>query len=76
WHLLDPIFEVNRGARALVEARPLGVFVDVAPHMVSHEQPRAELYEADGLHLSPAGYAVWRDVLLRYRVPLLEDAGA
>ena len=26
-------------------------------------QPRRELFEADGLHLSPAGYQVWQEVL-------------
>lgn len=73
WHLLDSIDEVNRGARTLVETRRLGVFVDVVPHMISSGQPRAELCEADGLHLSRAGYAVWRELLFRHRVPLLED---
>jgi hypothetical protein len=29
----------------------------------SENQPRPELYGADGYHLSKEGYAIWRDVL-------------
>jgi lysophospholipase L1-like esterase len=73
WHLLDGIQDVNRGARELVESRDDGVFVNVAPHMVWRGQPRAELYEPDGLHLSAAGYALWRELVLEHRVPLFES---
>src|SRR5580692_8845205 len=64
------------GARKLVEARPRGVFVDVVPAMLSGGSPRPELFEPDGLHLSAKGYALWRDLLLRHRTPLLADAAA
>jgi lysophospholipase L1-like esterase len=73
WHLVDRIYDFNAGARRLIGQRQLGVFVDVVPLMVEEGQPRAELYEPDGLHLSRAGYAVWRDALFRHRVPLFED---
>jgi lysophospholipase L1-like esterase len=26
-------------------------------------QPRPELYLEDGLHMTPAGYAIWRDLI-------------
>jgi lysophospholipase L1-like esterase len=74
WHLVDTIHQVNAGARQVIEQRPRGIFVDVAPLMLDRGRPRTDLYEPDGLHLSRAGYAVWRDALLRHRVPLLEDA--
>jgi lysophospholipase L1-like esterase len=73
WHLIDTIHAVNAGARTLIERRKSGVFVDIMPHMVSDGHPRTELFEPDGLHLSPAGYAVWRDALFRHRVPLFEE---
>jgi len=76
WHLIDRIHAVNAGARKLVEARPRGVFVDVVPAMLSGGSPRPELFEPDGLHLSAKGYALWRDLLLRHRTPLLADAAA
>ncbi len=46
-------------------------FVDVAPKMVDAQGgPRADLLREDGLHMRPAGYAIWTDalkpVLLRY----------
>jgi lysophospholipase L1-like esterase len=73
WHLIERIHDVNAGARRLVEKRDRGVFVDVLPHMVSNGHPRTDLFEPDGLHLSAAGYALWRDLLLHHRVPLFED---
>jgi lysophospholipase L1-like esterase len=46
-------------------------FVDVAAKMLdAHGAPRADLLRDDGLHMRPAGYAIWIDalkpVLLRY----------
>ena len=46
-------------------------FVDVAAKMLdAHGAPRADLLREDGLHMRPAGYAIWIDalqpVLLRY----------
>ncbi len=73
WHLLERIHAVNAGARALVESRSRGIFVDVVPAMLTDGKPRPELFEADGLHLSPKGYALWRELLLQHRVPLMED---
>jgi lysophospholipase L1-like esterase len=73
WQLADAIEKLNAGAKVLLEERPSGVFVDVAPLMVENGRPRPELYTADGLHLSPAGYLLWRTVLLQHRIPLLES---
>jgi lysophospholipase L1-like esterase len=39
-------------------------FVDIAPQMVdAHGKPRSELFREDGLHMRPAGYAIWSDAL-------------
>jgi lysophospholipase L1-like esterase len=47
-------------------------FVDVAPRMLDAQgRPRPPLFRADGLHMSPAGYAVWIAALK----PVLADYG-
>jgi lysophospholipase L1-like esterase len=47
-------------------------FVDVAAKMLdAHGQPRPELLREDGLHMLPAGYAIWIDALK----PVLERYG-
>jgi lysophospholipase L1-like esterase len=39
-------------------------FLDIYPLMVDGQgDPRRNLFEADGLHLSPAGYAVWQQAI-------------
>jgi len=45
--------------------------VDVAANMLdANGKPRAALFRSDGLHMAPAGYAIWvralRPVLARY----------
>jgi lysophospholipase L1-like esterase len=45
----------------IAEAGPGNYYLDINPGMVDGRgQPRPALFEADGLHLSPAGYAVWQ----------------
>jgi lysophospholipase L1-like esterase len=55
-------------ANALIAATcredPRLAFADVVPPMLDAAgQPRAELFVADRLHLSEAGYAVWRPIV-------------
>jgi lysophospholipase L1-like esterase len=39
-------------------------YVDVfTPMLDASGQPRPELYLEDGLHMTPAGYAIWRDLI-------------
>jgi lysophospholipase L1-like esterase len=43
------------------------IFADVWNLMLSENgEPREELYLGDRLHLKPAGYAIWREVLQKY----------
>jgi lysophospholipase L1-like esterase len=53
--------------RKLLEQRACGVWVDVFPAMLAGGGPRPELFAADGLHLNADGYALWREVVSRYR---------
>ena len=42
-------------------------YIDVyTPMLDSAGQPRADLFQADMLHLSPAGYAVWKNAITPY----------
>ncbi|TNF38371.1 MAG: hypothetical protein EP329_00790 [Deltaproteobacteria bacterium] len=55
---------LNDAAAALAAGDPGLVFVDVAPPFLAlGEPPPADLFVADGLHLSASGYALWDSVL-------------
>ena len=56
--------ELNARVRALASASRDLVFIDVAPAMLSGGRPR-DLFVEDGLHMAPAGYAIWRDLVRR-----------
>lgn len=67
-HLLD----VQRQANALIQsdAQRLRVdYVDVfTPMLDDRLQPREDLFIADRLHMNPAGYVLWRNILAPYLV--------
>ncbi len=57
-----------RQANALIasysRSDPALAFIDIYDRMLDHSgQPRAELFEPDALHPSPAGYALWREAI-------------
>ena len=62
WKLESQRQEANRLVRAIVAADRNQTFVDVGTPMLdpSSGHPRAALYRADSLHMTPAGYALWR----------------
>ncbi|MBI1356423.1 MAG: GDSL family lipase [Acidobacteria bacterium] len=63
-HLQKSIARVNRGIAQRLAAMPDAVYVDVhGPMLDRNGDPRPELYAADGLHLSPAGYDLWTQIL-------------
>jgi lysophospholipase L1-like esterase len=70
WNLRDRIDETNAAIRRQLEQRPNGFYIDVNQAMLDGGQPRRELYTDDGLHLSPAGYRLWADILWQYGEPL------
>jgi lysophospholipase L1-like esterase len=64
WRLIDPMRAVNASIRKLAEDTPYVEFVDIdAPMLGADGKPRAELFIADGLHLSDAGYRLWSDLV-------------
>jgi lysophospholipase L1-like esterase len=63
WKLWPKMQEANRLIAADCDGKKLN-FVDITPPMLDAQgKPRAELLAKDGLHLSPAGYAIWNDLL-------------
>jgi GDSL-like Lipase/Acylhydrolase family len=64
WHLVGNMRRANRLIRDVVARDPHLGYVDVHWPMVGdNARPRPELYQPDGLHLSPAGYRLWTDIL-------------
>ena len=70
WDRWPQTVVLNRLLAEECEKKETLVFVDVATAMLDHDgQPRPELYLEDRLHMSEAGYAIWRNILY----PLLMD---
>jgi lysophospholipase L1-like esterase len=68
WHLQGAIQEANRLIGEELRGRPGAFFIDLMTPMLGGDgRPRQELYVEDGLHLSAAGYRLWREVVGAYR---------
>ena len=65
--LLPKVREANAAVAAWLKAVPRSDYVDVfTPMMGADGRPRAELFVADRLHLSHAGYRLWQSVVGPY----------
>ena len=61
---IDRVREANRLIRTEIARDSLQVYVDVfTPMLDASGQPRPELFVADSLHLTRAGYLLWRALL-------------
>lgn len=70
-NLWKEMLRANRLMAAFAEVEPGVTFIDVATPMFDDgDALRPELFVADGLHMSPAGYEVWTGVV---RPVLLAD---
>ena len=68
WPIVERIRRLNELVREDMEARGRGYYVDVFSAMLDAEgAPRAELFQADGLHLSREGYRLWARLLEPHR---------
>jgi lysophospholipase L1-like esterase len=67
WHLRESIRETNLAIEHELSQCPRGVFINIFDHMLENGVPRRELFAEDGLHLSPAGYRLWKEILWNYR---------
>jgi len=64
WHLADAMREGNRMIEAFSAEDPLLNYIDVfTPMLGENGRPIPELFVSDSLHMTPAGYAVWRSVV-------------
>lgn len=68
WALYPKMQEANALIKQYIEAHPQRLrFADVGKPMLGPDgQPRPELYVEDGLHMTPAGYKIWKRVLRPY----------
>jgi len=64
WEIIGKIRTANRLIREETQTDPFQHFIDIFPLMLNvQETPVKILFEADGLHLSPEGYALWTKVI-------------
>jgi len=64
WALVSQMRDANRQIQAICEQHDWLAFADIDKPMIGNDgQPKPKLFVKDGLHLSPAGYAVWKKVL-------------
>jgi lysophospholipase L1-like esterase len=54
--------EVNAAIRAMTRTRSDLRFIDVVPPMLEGGKPK-DIFIADGLHMTPDGYAIWTQVV-------------
>jgi lysophospholipase L1-like esterase len=64
WNLADKVRQTNALLQAIVAQDTMATYVDVfTPMLGADGHPRPELFRADSLHMTPAGYAIWRDAV-------------
>lgn len=65
WSLWPEMREVNQAIKAYCTGDPGLIYVDVATPLLGPDgsMPDARWFKADGLHLSPQGYAQWTTVV-------------
>ncbi|MBC8155013.1 MAG: GDSL family lipase [Bacteroidetes bacterium] len=69
WNLRSQIYLANQLIEAETTRRPNCRFIDMMTPLLGDDgAPRRAYFEPDGLHLSPAGYAVWQRTLQPYLV--------
>jgi len=69
----ERIRAVNSQIRDQIASRPQSLYIDLYAEMVHPDgTPRTELWAEDGIHLSPAGYALWTRVLAQYQEVLFQ----
>ena len=67
WNLVDKITSVNEMVRRYAAKDKRLAFIDVFPAMLGIDgKPRPELFVSDGLHMTPAGYALWTSIVTPY----------
>ncbi len=61
WSVVDKMHEANALLKAMADADPLVDYIDVmTPMLVPDGRPQPGHFVEDGLHMTPAGYAIWK----------------
>jgi hypothetical protein len=64
WKLIDSIRKTNDMVREYAARDSHLLFIDICPAMMGADgMPRPELFVKDGLHMSPAGYVIWKQAV-------------
>lgn len=64
WRLVEKMRETNALLEAIVARDTMATYVDVfTPMLGADGRPRPELFGPDSLHMTAAGYAVWRSAV-------------
>jgi lysophospholipase L1-like esterase len=64
WNLVDQVRAANKLIQAVCKNDPFADFIDVDAVMLGADgKPNPDLFAPDGLHMSPAGYKIWADLL-------------
>ena len=68
FNIIDRIRKANELIRRDIEDRKQGYFINVFDAMLTPDgKPQSKFFEADGLHMNRAGYALWAQLLAAYR---------
>ncbi|HMF77348.1 MAG TPA: SGNH/GDSL hydrolase family protein [Bryobacteraceae bacterium] len=68
FHIIERIRTANSLIREDIEARERGYFIDVFEAMLGRDgKPQSSLFNADGLHMSAAGYRLWAQLLSAHK---------
>ncbi|UII32112.1 GDSL-type esterase/lipase family protein [Fulvivirga ulvae] len=64
WAKAGEMEKANQLIKTYAEGKPGLSFIDVYTPMLTEEgKPRQELYVEDGIHMTPAGYEIWKKAI-------------
>jgi lysophospholipase L1-like esterase len=65
WEIIDQIKLTNSLIQEEISKDPFQHYIDIFSSMVNYQgYPKKSLFEADGLHLSADGYALWKKIIV------------
>ncbi|MDX2302350.1 MAG: GDSL-type esterase/lipase family protein [Microscillaceae bacterium] len=72
WHIADRVRFTNKIIRQEIEkGNDRQYFIDIYEAMLGKDgKPDPSFFISDGLHLSPKGYQVWKDILNRHSLKI------
>lgn len=71
WNIWDRIHYTNKVIKEDIEADGQSLYyIDIAAPMLENGYPKREYFQGDGLHISKAGYKVWKEAVEVYAAQL------